>query len=114
MLFIFHMADGAVWAAAQTSGIYSGTADDRRDGFIHFSTAMQLRESAAKHRAGRTGLFLLKVAAENLGERLKWEPARGGQLFPHLHGPLLVEAVSGIHDLPVGPDGHHVFPPGIA
>ena len=98
------------WDSAQTEGLYRGSSQDRDDGFIHFSTAAQVVESAAKHRSGQDGLVLLKVDAEVLGAGLKWEPSRGGQLFPHLYGPLPLDAVDQVADLPLGPDGRHRFP----
>jgi uncharacterized protein (DUF952 family) len=99
------------WAAAKASGRYHGSSQDVADGFIHFSTVAQVRGSAAKHRAGQDGLVLLKVDAEALGDALKWEPARGGELFPHLYGPLPASAVARVDDLPLGLDGKHIFPP---
>jgi uncharacterized protein (DUF952 family) len=108
---IHHMCRAEEWAAAQLSGSYPGSSQDAADGFIHFSTASQIVESAARHRAGQTGLVLLSVPAERLGTALKWEPSRGGALFPHLYGPLPVDAVTAVDPLPLGPDGRHVFPP---
>ncbi len=87
-----------------------GAPVDLADGFIHFSTAAQVAETAAKHFAGQRDLLLIAVAAEQLGERLKWEPSRGGALFPHLYGPLELKAVTKADPLPIGPDGWHVFP----
>ena len=110
MTVIYHMADEADWRAAQDSGAYEGTAADKADGFIHFSTAGTVKESAAKHRAGVKGLLLISVEADLLGDRLKWEPARGGTLFPHLYGPLDPALVKDAVDLPLGPDNLHVFP----
>jgi uncharacterized protein (DUF952 family) len=107
---IHHMCRAEEWAAAQLSGSYPGSSQDAADGFIHFSTASQIVESAARHRAGQTGLVLLSVPAERLGTALKWEPSRGGALFPHLYGPLPVDAVTAVDPLPLGPDGRHVFP----
>ena len=108
---IYHMCRREEWATAQASGRYVGSTQDTADGFIHFSTAAQVRESAAKHRAGQSGLVLLAVDAELLGAALRWEPSRGGALFPHLYGPLPLAAVIAAHDLPLGSDGRHVFPP---
>ena len=108
---IYHLCPRAAWEAARAVGHYDGSAADRADGFIHFSTAAQVAASAAKHHAGRTGLVLLGVDPAPLGDALKWEPARGGDLFPHLYGPLPVSAVRRVADLPLGPDGRHVFPP---
>lgn len=107
---IYHMCPAQVWEAAQRAGIYSGTEDDRRDGFIHFSTADQVAESARRHRAGQDGLVLLAVESARLGDRLRWEPSRGGQLFPHLYGPLDPAEAASARPLPLGPDGEHVFP----
>lgn len=108
---IYHMCPAEAWTAALSDGRYDGTEDDRRDGFIHFSTAAQLRESARRHRAGQAGLVLVAVEASQLGDRLRWEPSRGGALFPHLYGPLWPGEASEVVPLPLDPDGEHVFPP---
>jgi uncharacterized protein (DUF952 family) len=108
---IYHICRQDEWAAAEQSGSYAGSSQDRADGFIHFSGAGQVRASAAKHRAGQDGLVLLTVEAAALGEALKWEPSRGGALFPHLYGALPVTAVRQVDALPLGADGAHVFPP---
>ncbi len=107
---IYHMCTLAEWQAAEAKGVYRGSGQDAADGFIHFSTAPQVAASAAKHRAGQKGLVLLCVDARALGDALKWEPARGGDLFPHLYGVLPVDAVSDARDLPLGEDGRHLFP----
>src|SRR4051794_33063846 len=107
---IYHMCPAEAWAAALTAGSYDGTQDDRRDGFIHFSTAGQIRQSARRHRAGQEGLVLVAVETGRLGARLRWEPSRGGDRFPHLYGPLFPDEASEIVRLPFGPDGEHVFP----
>ncbi len=109
---IYHVCDGAAWRAGQGAGRYSGSADDRRDGYMHFSTHAQVRTSTALHRAGQTGLILLAVAVNKLGPDLKWEPSRGGQLFPHLYGDLPMDAVTETTDLPLDDDGMHRFPDG--
>ncbi len=110
---IYTMVRAADWRAAEAVGEYHGSADDRRDGFLHFSAADQLRASAAKHRAGETGLLLVAVATAALGESLRWEKAgsRPG-LFPHLYGALPV-AIARVTPLPLGEDGLHAFPAGI-
>ena len=108
--WIYHLSRRADWARAKDIGHYEGSAEDRVDGFLHFSTAAQVVESARRHRAGETGLVLLEVDADALGAALKWEPSRGGQLFPHLYGPLPVTAATAAFDLPLDPDGDHVFP----
>ncbi|MEM7203213.1 MAG: DUF952 domain-containing protein [Planctomycetota bacterium] len=108
--FIYHLARQAEWDAASKVGVYRGSADDTADGFLHFSTAAQIVESAARHRAGERGLLLLRARTAELGEALRWEPSRGGALFPHLYGALPVAAVVSVDPLPVGEDGRHVFP----
>ncbi|MEZ5666718.1 MAG: DUF952 domain-containing protein [Alphaproteobacteria bacterium] len=107
---IYHLARQGDWAAAQGGGGYGGGAQDRRDGYIHFSTAAQIVESAAKHRAGEPDLLLLAVDEARLGDALRWEASRGGALFPHLYGTLAPDAVAWTAPLPLGPDGRHVFP----
>jgi uncharacterized protein (DUF952 family) len=110
---IYTLLRGADWRAAQAAGEYRGSADDRRDGFLHFSTAAQVRESAAKHRAGEPDLWLVAADAAALGAALRWELASGGRrpgLFPHLYGPLPLAAVQSAVHLPLGADGRHVFP----
>ena len=109
-LTIFHICRRDEWDAARVVGVYPGSSQDVADGFIHFSTAEQVVASAAKHRAGQAGLVLIEVAADALGPALRWEPSRGGALFPHLHGGLPVSAAVRVVDLPLGPDGRHVFP----
>ena len=108
---IYHMCDAAAWREAAAAGRYDGSPQDRSDGFLHFSTAAQIKESARRHRAGQAGLVLLAVESDRLGDRLKWEPSRGGQLFPHLYGPLVPSEAASVTPLPLGPDGEHVFPP---
>lgn len=108
---IYHICRREEWEAACAAGRYHGSSQDRADGFIHFSAADQVVASAAKHRAGQDGLVLLTVEAAVLGDALKWEPSRGGALFPHLYGPLPPAAVRRVEELPLGADGRHVFPP---
>lgn len=108
---IYHMCPADAWTAAVAAGEYAGTEDDRRDGFLHFSTAEQIAESARRHRAGQRGLLLISVVAERLGDRLRWEESRGGALFPHLYGPLDPAEAASVTPLPLGPDGEHIFPP---
>ena len=113
---IYTLVRAADWYAAEQSGAYHGSADDRRDGFLHFSTAAQLRASAAKHRAGIADLLMVEVATAALGAALKWEPASGGSrpgLFPHLYGALPLSAVAQVVPLPLGEDGLHQFPSSI-
>lgn len=107
---IYKIMAAAEWAAAQTAGVYEGSEHDRRDGFIHFSTGAQAADTAAKYFAGRTDLVLLAVDPTPLGAALTWEPSRGGALFPHLYASLPTSAVVAVNDLPLGPDGRHIFP----
>jgi len=107
---IFHMCREEEWRAALASGCYTGSDQDAADGFIHFSTAAQIEQSAARHRAGQHGLVLLSVDPAALGADLRWEAARGGQLFPHLYAALPCAAVRRVDRLPLGSDGRHLFP----
>jgi uncharacterized protein (DUF952 family) len=108
---IYHMCPAETWQEAVRTGVYHGTADDRRDGFIHFSTAEQIAESARRHRAGQAGLVLIAIESDRRGARLKWEKSRAGALFPHLYGPLDPAEAAGVRPLPLGPGGEHIFPP---
>jgi uncharacterized protein (DUF952 family) len=99
------------WASLERDGETAGAPVDLADGFIHFSTPAQAPETAAKHFAGQSGLVLAAVDAGALGEALRWEPSRGGALFPHLYRPLRRDEVLWSAPLPLGPDGAHVFPP---
>lgn len=107
---IFKICEAAEWERAAAAGEYRGSAADAADGFIHFSTADQLAGTAAKHFGGLPGLVVAAVAAEDLGAALRWEPSRGGALFPHLYGVLPTVRVQWVEPLPLGPDGIHVVP----
>lgn len=98
------------WARARSEGVFSGAPVDLADGFIHFSTALQVRETAARHFAGQDDLLLVGFDAESLGVALKWEPSRGGALFPHLYAALDPALAIEVAPLPLGPDGRHRFP----
>ncbi|MEO1200398.1 MAG: DUF952 domain-containing protein [Pseudomonadota bacterium] len=106
---VYKIVDRTSWGIAQADGIYRGSADDARDGFIHLSTADQAIGTAAKHFAGQADLLLIAFRPDALGPSLKWEPSRGGTLFPHLYGDLDPKLAVAVHDLPLGPDGH-LFP----
>ena len=110
MTLIYKICSEALWREAERVGVFAGAAIDLDDGYIHFSTAAQARETAARHFAGQGDLVLVAIAAEALGDSLRWEPSRGGDLFPHLYGPLRLDAVRWVRPLPPGPDGRHVFP----
>ena len=108
---IYKICPAQEWLAAETAGVFRGSAVDRRDGFIHFSTAEQVAETARRHFAGQPDLVLVSVDPAALGTALKWEPSRGGALFPHLYGELDVAAVRRVDPLPLDDAGRHVFPP---
>jgi len=107
---IFKLCRASEWAEAERSGTLLGSPVDLRDGYIHFSTAEQVADTAARHFAGVDGLTLLAVDADILGSALRWEPSRGGALFPHLYGPLPVASVLWVRALPLDASGRHVFP----
>ena len=98
------------WRDAERAGAFRGAAIDLSDGYIHFSTGEQVAETAARHFAGKGDLMLVAVAVAALGPALKWEPSRGGALFPHLYGVLTPDAVLWVKPLPLGADGRHMFP----
>jgi len=107
---LYKICPAALWREAEREGVFRGSPVDREDGFIHFSTAEQAAETAAKHFASQRDLVLLRVDAGKLGDKLKWEPSRGGALFPHLYGDLDPAAVTKVDSLPLGADGRHRFP----
>ncbi|ESX21463.1 DUF952 domain-containing protein [Mesorhizobium sp. M1148] len=107
---IYKIAPEALWRAAEKNGRFTGAPIDVADGFIHFSTADQARETAAKHFAGQTDLLLIAIDGALLGDALKYEVSRGGALFPHLYGVLDMSAVLWVKPLPLGADGAHQFP----
>ena len=107
---IYKICEEALWREAEQAGTFRGAPVDARDGFIHFSTSAQVRETAARHFAGADGLLLIAVSAEALAGALKWEVSRGGDLFPHLYGALPLAAVKWTRPLPLGDDRRHVFP----
>lgn len=105
MALVYKLLDRPAWLAAQAAGAFEGSAVDRADGFIHFSAADQVQETARRHFRGAADLVLLAVDAEALGAALRWEPSRGGALFPHLYGPMPVAAVRQVRTLALGADG---------
>jgi uncharacterized protein (DUF952 family) len=107
---IYKICSASAWREAERQGVYRGSADDMRDGFIHFSSASQVAETARKHFFGQTALFLIEVDAEALGERLRWERSRNDELFPHLYGELDLGAVRGVLNLHARSDGTHDVP----
>jgi len=107
---IYKISTAALWREAERAGAFTGAPVDLADGFIHFSTAGQAVETAARHFAEQDGLLLVAVDAAALGPALKYEVSRGGALFPHLYAPLPLSAVAWVKPLPLGADGRHVFP----
>ncbi|MFL5295217.1 MAG: DUF952 domain-containing protein [Phenylobacterium sp.] len=109
MGLIYKILSREEWQAALAARRFEGSAVDRQDGFIHFSTAEQAPETARRHFAGQPDLVVLAVEADDLSDALKWEPSRGGALFPHLYAhfdPFLVRAIA---EAPLGPDGAPVL-----
>lgn len=110
MTLIFKIVPRSLWQEAVARGAFEGAPVDLADGYIHFSTADQARETAAKHFAGQDDLLLAAFDAARFGEALKWEPSRGGALFPHLYATFAPEAALWVRDLPLAADGVHQFP----
>ena len=106
---IFKIVSEAEWNQAVASGVFRGAEIDLSDGYIHFSTSAQVAETAAKHFVGRRDLLLFAIDANQLGDALKWEPSRGGDLFPHLYGELDLDLVKDARPLPIGENGEHRF-----
>jgi len=111
-MLVYKILTGPQWADLERAGATVGAPVDLADGYVHLSTGEQVAETAARHFAGQAGLMLLALEADRLGAALRWEPSRGGALFPHLYGPLRVEDLSWARPLPLGPGGHE-FPEGV-
>ncbi len=111
---IFKIVGRDAWAAACREGIYRGSPDDRRDGFIHFSAPAQLRGTAAKHFREQADLVLVAFDEKVFGDALVWEPSRGGDLFPHLYGTVSTKVAIWEKPLPLGADGVPRIPEDIA
>ena len=110
MALIYKICPRALWQEAERDRAFRGAPVDLADGYIHFSTAGQVRETAARHFAGQDDLVLVAVEAAALGPALKWERSRGGALFPHLYGDLRLHSVRSVESLRLGTDGVHRFP----
>jgi uncharacterized protein (DUF952 family) len=110
MATIYKICDRTAWLAAEPEGEFRGSADDARDGFIHFSTAAQLGGTLTKHFAGAVNLLLVAVDADALGDALKWETSRGGDLFPHLYAALAHTAVRWTRPLADEVNGRRILP----
>ena len=101
----YKLVDGREWQAARTTGVYRGSVLDRADGFIHLSTVEQLPGTASKHYAGRSDLRLVAVYLAALGDSVRWEPSRGGDLFPHIYGDLPLTAAGPVRGLSIDEAG---------
>lgn len=110
MTLIFKLCPAPLWREAERRGTFTGAPIDLTDGYIHFSTVGQVAETAARHFAGQADLLLVSVDGAALGDALRYEPSRGGALFPHLYGALPMDAVRGVAALPLGPDGVPILP----
>jgi uncharacterized protein (DUF952 family) len=112
-MLVYKLLRSREWKQFCGAAEFAGAPVDLADGFIHFSTAGQVRETAAKHFADAGALWLLSADADALGPDLRWEPSRGGQLFPHLYRPLKRDEILEAVEIAPGPDGAHVFPAGL-
>ena len=111
-MLIYKILRRPEWDALCAAGRTAGAPVDLADGYIHFSTATQVVETVARHFAGVSDLVLVAVATDPLGADLRWEPSRGGALFPHLYRELRLEDVVWDKSLPLGAAGH-IFPEGV-
>ena len=102
---VYNITTRMAWDDAVVHGAFMGSADDLRDGYIHLSAAQQLAATAQKYFAGVDGLVLVAFALTALGAALKWEPSRGGDLFPHYYGALPVTAANWVRPLPLDLSG---------
>jgi len=107
---IYHICQAHEWDLVKDQSYYNGSSQDQIDGFIHFSTGEQIRESAAKHRGGQDDLVLLEVNPKKLGASLKWELSRSDSKFPHLYSKLPLSAVMRTYSLKLDSEGEHIFP----
>jgi uncharacterized protein (DUF952 family) len=112
MTTVYKVLPNSEWQAAQLAGVFHGSAVDVGDGYIHFSTAEQLTETLRRHFAGLPDLMLLHVDTDAITPQSawRWEPSRGGALFPHLYAPLPVSAVKRVDALPLDDSGAHALP----
>ena len=106
--FIYKVCDSDVWQVARQTGTFIGAEIDLQDGYIHFSTARQLRDTLVRHFTGRDGLVLLKIELNELD--IVWEAARDGDLFPHLYDHLPLSSVVAEYELKRSPNGDHIIP----
>ena len=107
---IYKIVPETLWQEARNAGRFEGAGIDLQDGFIHFSTAAQAKRTAELYFAGQAGLLLVAVDGAMLGDALRYEASRDGDLFPHLYAALPLDSVLWEKPLMVGPDGVHIFP----
>jgi uncharacterized protein (DUF952 family) len=107
---VYKVARAVEWDAARKAGVFTGSADDERDGFVHLSRGAQLKATLEKHFAGEEGLLLLALDIDGLGPELKWEASRGGESFPHLYGPLKLTSVHSVAPIRRDGDGGPMLP----
>ena len=110
MATIYKLCSASLWREAERAGVFAGSAIDHADGYIHFSTAAQVAETASRYFRGEDDLMLVAVDGGRLGPALRYEASRGGALFPHLYASLTLSAVIWARPLPIGADGLHRFP----
>lgn len=108
-MLIYKIIPADLWNEAVAQGVFKGAPVDHQDGFIHFSTAAQVEETARKHFHGQRDLLFVSVEDQDLGPALRYEPSRGGALFPHLYAPLPVALAKQVRALPMNEDGTHQF-----
>ncbi len=106
---IYKIVDEATWRKAESQGEFAGASIDLTDGYIHFSTDQQVQETADKHFVGQTGLLLVAVDTDVLEGDLRWEPSRGGDLFPHLYGKLNTQQVASVSAIQLDKNGKHII-----
>jgi len=111
---VYKIVSADAWKEAETAGVFTGAGIDLADGYIHLSTAAQVRRTAERYFAGLSNLVLVAIDADELGAALKYETSTGGDLFPHLYAALAPDAVLSVHPLPLDDGGRHVFPEPLA
>lgn len=110
MALVFKIVEQDAWREAEAAGAFSGAPVDIMDGYVHLSAAHQVRETAARHFRGQSGLLLVAYRSDDLGKELRWEASRGGDLFPHLYGALPTDKALWVKPLPLDGAGGHLFP----
>lgn len=108
--FVYKIASHEAYRVFAKTGHFPGMPIDNKDGYVHFSTAAQLAETLRLHFAGQGNLVVFSVRTGDLGTALRWEPSRGGQLFPHLYGDLSISAVGQYATVSVDADGSVTLP----